>query len=267
MLLLKQQKRTLLILNPRVILVLQETKVGTIHTNVVTIGRITKQTRCRRDQLGRQSAKDSSRKEKVELRIIHHDQPKASSHTNDNYCGDKLQVLAGSQTLTQRQTMNTYVNSCCKSCSYCAWAFAKERNKSRVSRLLLSKYYYQKGYRLKYVKGVSCVTQLSCVKPATNVKNAASNLPVGATLPNYWQTWLNLGAGPKVVQIVRDGYTLPFRIQPNLTRSPTVIKLLCQSPQEPLPGGGITSAYRQKRSRAGTKSKTSGVFQPIISSA
>ena len=29
--------------------------------------------------------------------------------------------------------------------------------------------------------------------------------------------------GPKIVQILREGYTLPFRIRPNLTRSPTVI--------------------------------------------
>ena len=73
------------------------------------------------------------------------------------------------------------------------------------------------------MKGVSCVAQLSCVKPVTNVRNAASNLPVGMRLQNCWQTWLDLGAGPKVVQILKEGYTLPFRIRPNLTRSPTVI--------------------------------------------
>ena len=69
-----------------------------------------------------------------------------------------------------------------------------------------------KNFKLKYVKSASCVTQLSCVKPVINVKNAAPNLPVGARLQNYWQTWLDLGAGPKVVQILKEGYTLPFRI-------------------------------------------------------
>ena len=82
---------------------------------------------------------------------------------------------------------------------------------------------YLSESKLKYVKGASCVTQLSCVKPVTNVKNVASNLPVGARLQNFWQTWLDLGAGPKVVQILKEGHTLPFRVQPNLTRSPTVI--------------------------------------------
>ena len=43
-------------------------------------------------------------------------------------------------------------------------------------------------------------------------------------------------------------------------------KLLCQSPQEQLPAGGITSAYRQKRGRVGPQSNIPGVFQPTISS-
>ena len=58
--------------------------------------------------------------------------------------------------------------------------------------------YVQRIQKLKYVKGVSCVTQLSCVKPVTNVQDVTSNLPVGVRLQNYWQTWLDLGAGPKV---------------------------------------------------------------------
>ena len=41
-------------------------------------------------------------------------------------------------------------------------------------------------------------------------------------------------------------------------------KLLCESPQEQLPVGGITSAYRQKCSRAGPKPIISGVFQPTV---
>ena len=43
-------------------------------------------------------------------------------------------------------------------------------------------------------------------------------------------------------------------------------KPLCQSPQEQLPAGGITSAYRQKHSGQGSKSKIPRVFQPTISS-
>ena len=43
------------------------------------------------------------------------------------------------------------------------------------------------------MKSVSCVTQLSCVQPVTNVKNAAQNLPVRTRLQNFWQNWLDLG--------------------------------------------------------------------------
>ena len=111
------------------------------------------------------------------------------------------------------------------------------------------------------MESVSCVTQLSCVQPVTNVKNAAPNLPVGARLQNFWQSWLDLGAGPKVVQILKDGYTLPFRIWPRFTYG---YKLLCQSPQEQLPAGGITSAYRQECCRTSKTPNISGVFQPTI---
>ena len=36
----------------------------------------------------------------------------------------------------------------------------------------------------------------------------------------FWETWAALGAGPKVIKILREGYTLPFWIQPN---RPTII--------------------------------------------
>ena len=80
-----------------------------------------------------------------------------------------------------------------------------------------------KRCQLKSVKSVSCVTPLSYANSVPNVPNAALTLPVGARLQNFWQTWLDRGAGPKVVQILREGYTLPFRIRPNLTRIPTVV--------------------------------------------
>ena len=41
-------------------------------------------------------------------------------------------------------------------------------------------------------------------------------------------------------------------------------KLLCQSPQEQLPAGGITSAYRQKCSGTSTKQNISELLQPTI---
>ena len=122
-------------------------------------------------------------------------------------------LLNGSPT---GKTMNTLNVKCCTFCSYCARAFSKERNKSRGSRLLLQEKY------IKACENVSCVTPLSYVNSVLNAPNV-TNLPVGARLQNFWKNWLDLGAGPRVVQILKEGYTLPFRIRPNLSRTPTVI--------------------------------------------
>ena len=118
---------------------------------------------------------------------------------------------------TRKDNEHCFIKDTCKLCcsksfTYCTQAFAKERYKSRMSGC------YQKC-KLKYVKDVFCVDQLSFVKSETNMQHAASNLPVGARLQNFWQTWLDL----KVVQILREGYSLSFQIRPNLTRSPTII--------------------------------------------
>ena len=83
--------------------------------------------------------------------------------------------------------------------------------------------YSQRDHSLKYVKGACCVTQLSYVPPVASVKDVVSELPVGARLQNFWQVWLDLGAGPKVIQILKEGYTLPFRNRPRLARHPTVV--------------------------------------------
>ena len=80
-----------------------------------------------------------------------------------------------------------------------------------------------KDYKLKSVKSALCVTQLSLATSVSNVPNVAQSPPVGARLQNFWETWLELGAGPKTIQNLREGYTLPFRIRPKLTSFPTVI--------------------------------------------
>ena len=73
------------------------------------------------------------------------------------------------------------------------------------------------------MKSALCVTQLSLATSVSNVPNVAQSPPVGARLQNFWETWLELGAGPKTIQNLREGYTLPFRNRPKLTRFPTVI--------------------------------------------
>ena len=146
--------------------------------------------------------------------VIPHDQPRASSRIYDNNCV--------TMTSSPRQTIDTCtnlnVNFHVVKVAHSVPRHSQKRDLSPGSAGC-----YCKEHKLKYVKSVSCVTQLSCASSAINVKNAAQNLPIGARFQNYWQIWLDLGASPKVVQIRKEGYTLPFRIWPKLSRSPTVI--------------------------------------------
>ena len=68
-----------------------------------------------------------------------------------------------------------------------------------------------------------CVGHLSSANLVTNVPTVAINSHVGARLHQFLEKWEALGLSPKVVIALREGYTLPFRFRPNLTRSPTVI--------------------------------------------
>ena len=181
-------------------------------------------TESRTDQHGRTSLHMVKAEGVKENTSTHPDQPRASSHINDNYCVDKLQggLLAGSKVSTPRQTLNTCLNLNVN-CHVAKVVHSVSGLSQRKDVSPGTTDCYQRNYKLKHVKGASCVTQLSCVKPVTNVQNVASNLPVGTRRQSYWQTWLNLGAGPKVVQILKEGYTLPFQIWPNLTRSPNII--------------------------------------------
>ena len=75
---------------------------------------------------------------------------------------------------------------------------------------------------IKDVKGVSCASECLFAPHVPNVPNVVSNLAVGGRLQKFWHVWLTLGACPRVVSILREGYTLPFKIRPPLTRSPVI---------------------------------------------
>ena len=61
------------------------------------------------------------------------------------------------------------------------------------------------------------------IRIPVEITTVVINLPVGARLQQFWEKWEALGSSPKVIRILREGYTLPFRFRPNLTRSPMVI--------------------------------------------
>ena len=145
--------------------------------------------------------------------------PRGSSLINDNHCvisvtGQKNSVHVTSGSREQQSDFKFECRlSCCK-CSYCHRVATKERRKSH----LLSNV-----HRNKICEKCFLCRSLEFCKSCQQCPHAVIDPPVGARLHRCWEKWEALGSSPKVVTTLREGYTLPFRFRPHLTRSPTVI--------------------------------------------
>ena len=115
------------------------------------------------------------------------DHSRASSRINDNQCLDRLQVRLLARSTPPRQTMNNFLEPSVN-CHVVHFVPSVPGHSQKKELSPGQAECHYRNHKLKYVKGVSCVTQLSCVQPVTNVKNAVSNLSVGARLQNFWQT-------------------------------------------------------------------------------
>ena len=82
---------------------------------------------------------------------------------------------------------------------------------------------FQSKAEIKSVKGASCVNPCLSAPIVSNVLHVVRNPPVGGRLQKFWQVWLSLGSNPRVVSILKEGYQLPFKERPPLTRSPLII--------------------------------------------
>ena len=142
------------------------------------------------------------------------DLPRVSSHTNDSYFVNQLQARLLTPDPNQEQTLNNLTVNL-PVANHVTSAPGPSQKKEVSPGRADCQY---KSQKLKFVKGVLCVTQLPCAPPVTCAQNVVSNLPVGARLQSFWKTWYYLDACPKVVQILREGYTLPFRTRPYLSR-------------------------------------------------
>ena len=78
--------------------------------------------------------------------------------------------------------------------------------------------------RIKLVKGVSCVNQCLSAPSVPNVPHVVTEISVGGRLQSFWQVWQRLGANPRVVSVLRDGYNLPFGEKPQLSRFPLIVR-------------------------------------------
>ena len=154
--------------------------------------------------------------------------PEVLKSINDNHCfanvvglvnsvnvSDKMEGLNPPPPVTNKsETVFPHVNSFVASVPFASGSPQKKG---------INPAYCQSIREINHVKDVSCVDHLSFVNIVTNVQTVVTNLPVGARLQQFWEKWETLGASPKVIRILREGYTLPFRFRPNLTRSPMVI--------------------------------------------
>ena len=76
------------------------------------------------------------------------------------------------------------------------------------------------------IKSVNCVSFVGHCVFAPNVPNAPNVVhapPVGGRLQPFWQIWARLGANPRVVSILKEGYVLPFKLKPPLVRHPLIV--------------------------------------------
>ena len=191
----------------------------------------TTRTQDKKSQPGKLLGKSSTGKARVGLPLTPQDLPRVSSRTNDSYSLNKLPIrlLAGSPHHQQtRDFLNVKVHQQTRDLLnvkvHVAHSVTTAPGQSQKKDLSPGPAVCTtKDYKLKSMKSALCVTQLSVATSASNVPNVAQSPPVGARLQNFWETWLELGAGPKTIQILREGYTLPFRNRPKLTRFPTVI--------------------------------------------
>ena len=114
------------------------------------------------------------------------------------------------------------------------------------------------------MKSASCVTQLSCVKPVTNVKKCCLKSTCRGETSKLLANVAGPGCRSESSSNFERGLHPPLSDPAKPDKISNSHKLLCKSPQEPLLAGGIAAAYRQKCSRTGPHSKISGIFQPTI---
>ena len=160
-----------------------------------------------------------------------------------------LQILSSLvTTLLQVLLIRKAVNSCVVNHALSATGLPQKKG--------VIPYYCYLCPEIQHIKDVSCVDQSSFVKNVINVPTAVPYVPVGEMGSPRHQ--------PRSVNSPQRRLNPPLPVLAKLDQVTHNNKLLCKSPQELLPVGGMASAVRQKCSRIGQKLTIPGLLQPVI---
>ena len=146
------------------------------------------------------------------------------------------------------------VLSCCRSCSFCKYHRASPQKKG-IRPVPSVK-------EIKHVKGVSCVNPCLSAQVVESAPHVVKELGVGGRLQSFWLKWQKLGANPRVVSILKEGYVPPFRMRPPLTRFP--LEWLCKPGKEPVSKRGLDCFDRKVGSRKSDCSDVLSFLQPVV---
>ena len=193
------------------------------------------------------------------------------SHVNQVQRDPQFQdkVVSESQTL---QTYQTLTSSVCTEtlnpqdvCCPAVFRVHSVRSRGPPQKKGVSPALYQS--RINHVKGVCCVNPCRFVPSVPSVPNAVPEQAVGGRLQRFWQVWQNMGANPRVVSILKEGYTLPFKQRPLLVRFPLGSKWLRQSYKKSVVKRGSPKSQKEVGSRKGGCQVVPGVLQPSFPSS
>ena len=116
-----------------------------------------------------------------------------------------------------------------------------------------------KQVEINSVNCVSSVVQCVSAPPVSNIQSVARAPLVGGCLQPFWQIWAHLGANPRVVSILKEGYVLPFKLKPPLVRDPLIISGYA-GPQRNLYLGESLQTLLHKRAIEMVRVRTSLAF-------
>ena len=149
--------------------------------------------------------------------------------------------------------------SCCQKCTFCARALAKERVKSRAVRVSDTK-----KLQIKICEQCFLCHSIVCCPTCSKYPQCCTKSTCRGQTSKFLENLARSRGLSEGSSNPERGLLPPLPDPPPTHTIPYSHKPVCQSPQEQLPVGGITSAYRQKSGRKGSKSKVTRILQPTI---